>query len=368
VFRLAIVGGFLASCTFTPPDLDPGGDDDLPDQGPSPMEGCHGTTSYSRACLVSEPTSSLTLSGRIDTATAPCRPTRPGTAAGACVLAGTTVSLGDTVVVGPRPLLIVATAGVLTLDGALDAGSHSGGEIGAGAGGNTCQIGLAATSRGGGQGGSFGFKGGDGGDGDQDAVRSDGGTAGEPTALEGKLRGGCPGASGRGANGGAGGAAGGAIALVSSVRVEMSGWINASGAAGAHGTAGAEGAGGGGGGSGGMVVLDAPQLQLSGRLFAVGGGGGGASDRDNAGVPGGDVTPPNLGTGGRGGGDAGAGGNGSEIGNGGTGRNSSGGGGLPGGGGNRAGGGGGGGGGGVILLTDRKAQLNASTFPAVRYL
>jgi hypothetical protein len=64
----------------------------------------------------------------------------------------------------------------------------------------------------------------------------------------------------------------------------VAGVINASGAGGAGAAVSVDG-GGGGGGAGGMIVLDAPQIALTGQVFANGAGGGEGAD-SVAGEPG----------------------------------------------------------------------------------
>ncbi len=334
--------------------VEPGDDPDVPGEPPPAAPGCHGTTPLTRVCLASEPTAPLDLSGTIDTATAACLPTKMSTAAGACVLAGTSVTIGPVTATGPKPLVILATTGAIEINGDLDAASHVGGTTGAGAGTGTCNAGTAPANRGGGQGGSLGGKGGNGGN--ASLAQGGGGRAGDPVPLGDTLRGGCTGAKGQGANGGAGGAGGGAIALISKTRILVAANVNASGAGGTRGKAGGlgGGGGGGGGGSGGVIVLDTPDLELSGRLFANGGGGGGAGDATRDGISGKDPIPPQAGTGGEGGAEGGSGGGGSLGGNGGNGGN----------GasfiGANGGGGGGGGGAGVILATDPPPSAGVS--------
>ncbi|HSK01108.1 MAG TPA: hypothetical protein VK932_07695, partial [Kofleriaceae bacterium] len=188
--RLGIACFLLVGCSFSSPEVSTDaptgpvdGTDGMPD-APADTRGCHGTLALTRVCLAAEPASPLTLSGTIDTATAACAPTTMGTAAGACVLAGTTVTIAGIVAVGPRPLVVVATGGEIDVTGAIDVASHAGGELGAGARAGTCNTGTAATNRGGGAGGSFGFRGGNGGEGSQDPA---GGTAGAPITLGGTL-------------------------------------------------------------------------------------------------------------------------------------------------------------------------------------
>lgn len=146
----------------------------------------------------------------------------------------------------------------------------------------------------GGAGGSFGTKGGDGGRcaprvSANDCV--DGPSTWTPTAsgprgnnrlvpLFGGAGGGAGGDDGDGSSNGQGdgGHAGGAIQVTSltKITIGISGKINASGAGGVGGNWGSlrNSSGGGGGGSGGAVLLEAPEIQIDGRVGAYGGSGG----------------------------------------------------------------------------------------------
>ncbi|HEX3474111.1 MAG TPA: hypothetical protein VHT91_03670 [Kofleriaceae bacterium] len=220
-----------------------------------------------------------------------------------CILAGTTVTIGGTLtVIGSRALVLVA-ADSLTVSGAVDASSTSSGRLGAAANQGSCVdpdpiAGADDTGgAGGGAGGGLGTKGGTGGTGDLNdsgppAGQARGGVAGPPQALT-VLRGGC-----RGGDGGAGdlqhrspgGDGGGAVYLIAGTTIHLSGDVFASGAGGGatQGGLGSE-QGGGGGGAGGMIGLDAPGLEILGRVAANGGAGGGGGG-EVGGSPGGDGT------------------------------------------------------------------------------
>jgi hypothetical protein len=223
--------------------------------------------------------------------------------------AGVTVS-----VTGDAPLALVS-AGALTIDGVLDAGSTSGRD-----GPNSDPGGCSAFATapendaggaGGGAGASFGGAGGDGGVGDTDqSFGSPGngaaGTHGAALASPAVVRGGCTGQTGgdeqgTGGNngqGGDGGRGGGAVWLVARGQVTVS----ASGAVLAYGEGGEGGesqSGGGGGGSGGLVRVGAPTITIAGTIAATGGGGGGGganiSGNDVNGSDGGDGQPSGAG-------------------------------------------------------------------------
>ena len=220
-----------------------------------------------------------------------------------CILAGTTVTIGGTLtVIGSRALVLVA-ADSLTVSGAVDASSTTGVRRGAAANQGTCaapnsSVGTDDTGGAGGGGGAgLGTRGGTGGTGDLNdngspAGQAPGGVAGPPQTLT-VLRGGC-----RGGDGGAGdmqhrspgGDGGGAVYLIAGNTIHLSGDVFASGAGGGatQGGLGSE-QGGGGGGAGGMIGLDAPNLEILGRVAANGGAGGGGGG-EFGGSPGGDGT------------------------------------------------------------------------------
>ena len=296
-----------------------------------------------------------------------------------CLIVADDVELANTVVVGPRPLVLMA-ADELVISGPVLVTSRGAQQAAGGdfasctslAGGQS-PVGAGAGDGGGG-GGSFGTQGGDGGNGSVALSGGPGGAAGVVTLPLTFIRGGCRGGAGgrntvTGAGGGAGGRSGGAIYLVAGDRItlEGTGTIDVSGEGGAGGAPGAMtggGGGGGGGGSGGLIAFDAPQIVLApfSRLIANGGGGGGGGSGENiAGARGasansGDAFPfPAAGGGGTQAGDGGDGTDaviavgsvaGHSVGD------------------NFGGGGGGGGGGlGLILLFGEVQDQGASTSP-----
>src|SRR5262249_29629712 len=137
---------------------------------------------------------------------------------------------------------------------------------------------------GGGAGGSLGTRGGDGGTGDTNnngppVGTAKGGVAGVVQLPPTMLRGGCPGGDGGTADAshrGPGGNGGGAVYLIAGSAIHIIGDVFASGAGGMStpGTVSAE-EGGGGGGTGGMIGLDAPSIDIPGRVVANGGAGAG---------------------------------------------------------------------------------------------
>jgi hypothetical protein len=206
-----------------------------------------------------------------------------------CIVAGTTVTVGGTLTaIGSRALVLVATDS-LTVSGTLDLSSTTvAGRRGAGANQGSCSTASGGADdtggAGGGGGAGLGTKGGVGGTGDLNdngppAGEGQGGNAGALQGTPGVLRGGC-----RGGDGGAGdmqhrspgGDGGGAVYLIAGNAIHIAGDVFASGAGGGA-TSGALGAeqGGGGGGTGGMIGLDAPSLDILGRVVANGGAGGG---------------------------------------------------------------------------------------------
>jgi hypothetical protein len=247
---------------------------------------CYGPTGW-QICMDAKVTGQVQLQGTLDTEhSTQCLPQVPpswtATQPDACIVVGDTVTVMSTRVTGLRPLVIVAQTQI-SVNGALDAGSHRSTFVGAGAGAASASDcppfsanpGLGPPG-GGGAGGSFSFPGGNGGTGD--GVNQPGGKAapqivGSPT----RLRGGCRGQPGAGGAQTDGGAGGGAMYLVSAGTIAISGRIDVSGAGGAgqssqH--------GGGGGGSGGMIVLHASSIATTSTTILVangGGGGGGAA-------------------------------------------------------------------------------------------
>jgi len=210
----------------------------------------------------------------------------------AVLLAGSWVPQSNIKVYGSRSLIVVAAKAV-DLQATIDA-SATGGQNSAlstpGPGGFTAAMGLGAGGNGvngtgswrGGGGGGFGSVGGAGG---KFSAATNGGTAGPVNgAMITQFFGGSGGGNGftfqttcDGGNGLVpGGAGGGAVQISSlvSITVRSSAGINVGGAGGNGGCDGNSGDGGGGGGSGGMIFLEAPSLQVAGKLAANGGGGG----------------------------------------------------------------------------------------------
>jgi hypothetical protein len=286
-----------------------------------------------------------------------------------CVISALTIQIGNTIVIGARPLLLVS-ASDLVVTGTLSAASHLAAPAGPGAS-FACPGDLAGVNStgfeggGGGAGGSFAAEAGDGGAGNPDAP---GGNTSFDTTPISFVRGGCAGGSGGdrldGARGGLGGDSGGAIYLVAKSSITIVGTLDASGSGG-QGGAGANNdgcGGGGGGGSGGLIALDAPSIVLAvtAKLVANGGGGGAGGGSNNTDGPDGanadtsSVFP--FGAGGGFTGSAGDGGNGANALDLGAGPGSS-------DGGTGAGGGGGGGSTGIILLVGAVEDQNAAISP-----
>lgn len=246
-------------------------------------QSCFGT--LVRICIAPPTLGRIIIAGALDTDLDPRCDVHPQTGGpDLCVIAGGLISIENTVVTGSRALVFIGTGGV-TVNGALDASSKQGGVTGGAASSTACsaaqQGGDDPGGAGGGAGGSFGTRGGDGGDGDAPSGTV-GGTAPAPSAPT-LLRPGCAGGSGGAgtlASGGTGGASGGVLALYSGSQIAMiaAGSIYASGAGGGAGTTAGTRGGGGGGGSGGLVVLDAPSIQILGKIVANGGAGGGGGD------------------------------------------------------------------------------------------
>jgi hypothetical protein len=293
--RLSLVL-LVAACKYNEPlGPSPGGDDAPTADAPpdiafdGPVE-CYGTGLGVNVCL-NPPTMDLNLMGPttdVDTDHSPlCVPANPTTL---CVLAGKMVSI-DThlVVVGSRPLVIVAT-GALSVKAAaiVDVASHHG-RRGPGSDTGSCGIGTDPDMNGGGggRGGSLGSAGGNGGTGNNNGIGAIAGAAQVVTSF----RGGCPGSDGGGGgNRGAKGHGGGAVYLFGATSIQVDGTIDASGGGGSGAGDGQD--GGGGGGSGGVIVFDTPTLGFAGgaNIYANGGGGGEGSA---ALVSGGDGSDPN---------------------------------------------------------------------------
>ncbi|MCK5797339.1 MAG: hypothetical protein KAI47_09160, partial [Deltaproteobacteria bacterium] len=219
-------------------------------------------------------------------------------------------------VLGPRPLIIVASQKV-SIEGFLDAsGAKQRPGAGGGRGGDKRSPGQAGMGSGcaaggeegserktfdatGAAGGSFGGVGGHGGDGPEGAA------ACAPQYLV-PLVGGSGGGGGA-REGGTGGGGGGAIQISAGVAIKVTatGTIHAGGGGGCHGRKLSIHAGpgsGGGGGSGGAILLEAPMVWVDGRLAANGGGGGGGvSGLTGTGTDGEDAKVKGIAQGGAGG-------------------------------------------------------------------
>jgi hypothetical protein len=198
-------------------------------------------------------------------------------------------------IVGSLPL-VIASWDEITIGGTLDAGSHMiGNIIGAGANPAACATGAptagadadAGGGSGGGGGGAFQGNGGGGGTGDNPNPVP-GGTGATAVAQPSFVRGGCAGAQSGMAGSNADppstpttrsnpGNGGGAIQLSARVKVKVNGGgAVLAGGSGGFGSTDGSANGGGGGGSGGYIGLDAPAVDIDGRLIANGGGGGGS--------------------------------------------------------------------------------------------
>jgi hypothetical protein len=292
-----------------------GGDAMLGDamRGSSDAQLCFGS-GLVKLCLSSAPSRAVSYApGTLLDTTGSANCTQTMAQAGGpelCIIAGTTVTIDGTLTaIGSRALVLVA-ADRLTVSGTLDASSTNSVRSGAGANQGSCADDTGGA--GGGGGGGLGTKGGTGGTGDLNnsdppAGQGRGGVAGAAQQALTVLRGGC-----RGGDGGAGdmqhrspgGDGGGAVYLIAGNTIHISGDVFASGGGGGvtPGGLGAE-QGGGGGGAGGMIGLDAPSLEILGRVVANGGAGGGGGG-NVGGSPGGDGTttswnaPATAGTGG----------------------------------------------------------------------
>ncbi len=241
-----------------------------------------------RACFAALPTAPLVLVDTIDTGTdTRCTVVTQVGGPDVCAIAGSMITMaGDTVVTGPRPLMLISTSTIL-VSKKLDASSSTPtNRAGPGANSALCDAavnGVAGNPGGGsgGAGGSFLSTGGGGGRGD--GVGAGTTTTANPPQQTALLRGGCPGGQGGnnlgggGGIGGAGGNSGGAIYLVAQ-SIAITSELRASGGGGHRGLT--NNAGGGGGGSGGMVVLEAATISVmapGGEIVAHGAGGGEAS-------------------------------------------------------------------------------------------
>jgi hypothetical protein len=328
VFLFVAGATALAACQFDPAGLGGPGDPDRPDANPSvpdanPIDGnpdvncgwpfaprhfdpCALDNPVTLAPLVLDDdgtyvyntnTGLLTNPAGIDLVPAPPSSLEQGGEVRALWVDGLDLQDGSTLrVKGARPLMIVSTdeirvRGVLDLSSTFDSVTLTF-DPGAGADppSDECsskgvQFGGSCREGGGGGGGAgFGGDGADGGRGAGTAICAGsatgiaGGTGGNAVLAPTTIRGGCKGE--RGGNGdidmlyGLGGVGGGAVHLVSQVRVDIEGTIQAGGAAGT----GAENnrSGGGGAGSGGLIGLESPDIEIdAGAILAANGGAGG---------------------------------------------------------------------------------------------
>jgi hypothetical protein len=262
---------------------------------------CYGT--YISVCPKVAPSAALTVStfGKAydtDVGSSDCIELDPANDA-ICVVAGTTVSFGNTVGAhGSRPL-VVLSLDTLDVSATLDVGSHPGIALsvldhqqGPDSDPTDCTGTGPTADGGGGYGGSFGSVGGTG-----------NGTPG-PIITPTTLRGGCLGGLGKAPNAFAQvGHGGGAVLLIAKTSISVLGAINASGLGGGGGGANQ---GGNGGGAGGMIVLDAPSVVVGTdtMIYANGGGGGGGGSTVAPGGTGSDPSGYKTGGGGGGGGFA----------------------------------------------------------------
>ena len=312
--RTAIAFSMVAACGFSPnPASSSGGDGGQPltdgqsmtlgsdaalgsDAGSGSMNPtCYGT--YISVCPKVAPTAVLSVSANAksyDTGTnsADCIELEPANEA-ICVIAGTSVTFGNTVGAhGARPL-VVLSLDTLDVSATLDVGSHGSvafsvldHQQGPDSDPSDCTGTGPTADGGGGYGGSFGSVGGTG-----------NGTPG-PIITPTTLRGGCLGGLGKPSNVVAQvGHGGGAVLLIAKTSISVMGSINASGEGGGGGGAGQ---GGNGAGAGGMIVLDAPNLVVGSNtmVYANGGGAGGGGGQFTPGVTGNEPSSYNGGGGG----------------------------------------------------------------------
>ena len=224
-------------------------------------------------------------------------------------------------ITGSAPLIIVASDRV-TINANIDL--HAvGGTSGAGAATAGAGVGAAGSSvvftgereSSGGGGGSYGSLAGPGGTSDPTHIPAGATGTRYGMQLTEPLIGGSPGGPGGFVTTGGGGG-GGALQISSAVAIQITATINAGGGGG--GTGGGGLAGGGGGGAGGEILLEAPEIAMTGSATLAangGGGGGGGANGNQPGTPGSDGAPgPGPASGGTGGvpqgsaGGAGAGG------------------------------------------------------------
>ncbi len=185
-----------------------------------------------------------------------------GAAMGLCVCRADAFALGGLRIRGSRGLVLLASDRV-----------DIGGAVEVWAGGRT--VFTPASGLSGGAGASFGSWGGN--------------SANTPYGLV-TLDPLCPGTAGQRGCGfnASGGPGGGAIQISALREISITGRVEANGGGGGTGSgSGATCQGGGGGGSGGGILIEAPNVTLTGILSAVGGGGGGGASNNHAGGTGG---------------------------------------------------------------------------------
>jgi hypothetical protein len=347
-----------------------GADADAVDTPPD-ARACFGSSlGLFRTCLSAPLDPPLGLGGVLDTTNdTSCRSVVQSTGKEVCVIAAERIVIANALVVrGERPLVLISgdTIEVTALvDASSTAGRSAAGAISLGMCGSAGNGTDATNGGGGGAGGTFAFRGGN--------PMGGGGVAGtahaaEPVTALLDLRGGCQGANGglstSGGTRGRGGFGGGAVYLIAgtSIRIDTSGAINASGGGGIGGPIKG---GGGGGGAGGIIGLDAPTVLVDGTLFARGGGGASGGSDTAVGLKGSEPTNATTQTPG---GSVALSGTGSGNGwpgcgapNGTVGGDA-----VPGGAAVAAGGGGGGGACGYIFAYGESVMINAVTNPAVQ--
>lgn len=184
---------------------------------------------------------------------------------GACVCRSQHLVIGDIEVLGPNRLVLLASE-VIEVEGHLDVSAR--GSVRGGPGSYGTELSLAQ-GRSGGQGAAYAAAGGGGSDaliyGTPELVPLLPGTRGQHTC---------------GPDDGYGGWGGGALQLSAGERIVITGRISASGGGGGAGSSGDSCNGGAGGGSGGGILIEAPEVDVRGGVFANGGGGGGGGSSD----------------------------------------------------------------------------------------
>jgi hypothetical protein len=242
-------------------------------------------------CLSELPTSSPAIATTINTDTSNLCVAYSKGGGTYCVVSGVDLVMANVRVTGSKPLVLIATDRI-TISGVLDVASHTAtASRGPGTDPTACDYGLPPGNGSnpetrGGAGGSFGGSGGRGGLRNGQPPATDSGVPGAPATIAppAVLRGGCHGQNGYGPGAALGGFGGGAVYLVAGMTIDVASAaaINASGAGG-NGGPGNTPKGGAGAGSGGMIVIEAPTVNIAGRVFADGGGGGEGGGTNNPG-------------------------------------------------------------------------------------